>query len=192
MTWKGFEQQPGARDTGMTIKQTASRVGPARDIYLVRLQNVMTCPVSALSLVGVVRTNMQAVTALIQARQASKMYVFHDPDNPVKPLTAKSIKRQIVKALAKMDVHVELYEVQSLLDATSAKVTADKYNSKVGVSCVMFSMLSCNGRSSWIARHVHLLLVMLLTVSCPVQPYVPSNLQALQIGQALHPASRLL
>lgn len=58
--------------------------------------------------------------------------MFHDPDNPVKPLTAKSVKRQIVKALAKMDVHVELYEVQSLLDATSARIAADKYNTKVG------------------------------------------------------------
>lgn len=115
----------------MLIKQDATRIGPERDIYLLRLRNIMTCPMSALSMLAVARTDMQDIAGLIQSGQASKMYVFHDPDNPLKPLTAKSLKRQIVKALAKMNIHVEMYEVQSLLDATSARVTADKYNSKV-------------------------------------------------------------
>ena len=79
---------------------------------------------------------MQDIAGFIQSGQASKMYIFHDPDNPMKPLTAKSLKRQIVKALAKMDIHVELYEVQSLLDATAARVSADKYNSKVGPAAI--------------------------------------------------------
>ena len=116
----------------MLIKQSATRLGPERDIYLLGLNNIMTCPMSALSMLAVVRTNMQSIAGSIQSGQASKLYVFHDPDNPMKPVTAKSLKRQIVKALAKMNIHVELYEVQSLLDATSARVTADKYNSKVG------------------------------------------------------------
>ena len=115
----------------MLIKQAATRLGTERDVYLLRLTNVMTCPMSALSMLAVARSNMQEIAGLIQSGQASKMYVFHDPDNPMKPLTAKSLKRQIVKALAKMNIPVELYEIQSLLDATSARVGADKYNSKV-------------------------------------------------------------
>lgn len=77
---------------------------------------------------------MEDIVAVIQARRASDIYVFHDPENPLKPLTAKSVKRQIAKALAQMDIHVELYEVQSLLDATIARVrvNADQYNTKVG------------------------------------------------------------
>lgn len=91
---------------------------------------------SALSMLAVVRTDMQDIAGLIQSGRASKMYIFHDPDNPMKPLTAKSLKRQIVKALAKMNMHVELYEVQSLIGATAARVTADKYNSKVGPAAI--------------------------------------------------------
>ena len=131
LTWKASEQRWSPQQTGMTIKQSASRVGPERDIYLIRLKNVFTCPISAMSLLSVACTNMQEVVQHVQAGEASKMYVIHQPDNHLRPLTAKSIKRQIIKALAKMNIHVQLYEVQSLLDATSARISAEKYNSKV-------------------------------------------------------------
>lgn len=133
VTWKGCEKRslPGDTLNGTLIKQAATRLGTERDVYLLRLQNVLTCPVSALAILSVC-TDMREAVSLVESGQASKLYVFHDSDNLMKPLTAKSLKRQIIKALAKMNIHVDLYEVQSLLDATSARVTADKYNSKVG------------------------------------------------------------
>ncbi|KAL3152336.1 hypothetical protein ABBQ32_001400 [Trebouxia sp. C0010 RCD-2024] len=44
VTWKGCKQHCGAAATGMTINQT-SRIGPERDIYLLRLNNIRLCPV---------------------------------------------------------------------------------------------------------------------------------------------------
>ena len=144
LTWKNSEQRTNVQN-GFVIKQSVSRVGPERDIYLYRLNNVSTCPVSAMSLLSVMHYNMLDIGHIIQAGEASSLYLFHHPDNPKKPLTAKSIKRQIIKALAKMDIHVELYEVQSLLDATSARITRESYNTKVHEPhCAILSLLPCS------------------------------------------------
>lgn len=141
VTWKSCQMQTGAEGSdgvvvqeALTVKQGATRIGPERDVFLIRLNSVMNCPVGAISLLLVVHTDMDSVMRNITSGNADKMYMFHQPGNFFQSLTAKSIKRQIVKALAKMDIDVELYEVQSLIDATHARIGAEKYNCKVSAA----------------------------------------------------------
>ncbi len=85
----------------------------------------------------------------IRNGQATNVYLIHDPDSLVKPLTPNNIKRQLVKGLAKININVLPDEVQSLLSATYVKCGMNAYNIKVrSVSASNLSVtLSC-------ARHV--------------------------------------
>lgn len=148
LTWKMYDMKPTSQHY-VTFKQEASRVGPKRDVFLPRLPNVLLCPMSLISMMSVARVSEASLMGSILNRQAANVYLIHDPDSLVKPLTPNNIKRQLVKGLAKMNIHVLPYEVQSLLSATHVRCGMNAYNIKVcSVSDSNLSVtLSC-------ARHV--------------------------------------
>ncbi len=138
LTWKYCERQGGdEQNRWSVIKQSESRVGAKRDVILLRLPNVLLCPVGLMALMTVTHSHCNGHDFLERARsgQASKAYLVAHPDSPIKPMTPNSIKKQLVKALAKISIKVQPYEVQSLLDATHTNCAVKAYNLKVtGVS----------------------------------------------------------
>ena len=127
LTWKLCDLKPTSQHY-VTFKQEASRVGPKRDVILPRLPNMLICPLSLISLMSVARVSDASLMGSIRNRQATNVYLIHDPDSLVKPLTPNNIKRQLVKGLAKINVNVLPYEVQPLLSATYAKCGMNAYN----------------------------------------------------------------
>ncbi|DBA76428.1 TPA: hypothetical protein ACH3X2_008504 [Trebouxia sp. C0005] len=129
LTWKMYDMKPTSQHY-VTFKQEASRVGPKRDVFLPRLPNVLLCPMSLISMMSVARVSEASLMGSILNRQAANVYLIHDPDSLVKPLTPNNIKRQLVKGLAKMNIHALPYEVQSLLSATHVRCGMNAYNIK--------------------------------------------------------------
>ena len=127
LTWKLCDLKPTSQHY-VTFKQEASRVGPKRDVILPRLPNMLICPLSLISLMSVARVSDASLMGSIRNRQATNVYLIHDPDSLLKPLTPNNIKRQLVKGLAKINVNVLPYEVQPLLSATYAKCGMNAYN----------------------------------------------------------------
>lgn len=98
---------------------------------MLRLPNLNLCPVSLMAMMSVARTRGKDLVTLVRSRQAAEMYLIHDPDSLTKPLTPNNIKKQLVQGLAKINIKVELYEVQSLLGATYTCCAVKTYNAKV-------------------------------------------------------------
>ena len=148
LTWKSADrkvEQPHC----LLVEQSESRIGAKRDIIVPRLSNVRTCPMSLMAVMTVSRGMIggrTSITELIKAGYASKMYLIHDPDNPLKPITPNNIKRQLVKALAKISISVQPYEVQSLLSATRTNCEVKAYNTQVTLMLIV--------RLNMLMRHV--------------------------------------
>ncbi|DBB10642.1 hypothetical protein WJX82_008607 [Trebouxia sp. C0006] len=120
LTWKMFDMNP-ANPHYVIFKQEASRVGPKRDVILPRLPNMLICPLGLISMMSVARVSEASLMGSIRNRQAANVYLIHDPDSLVKPLTPNNIKKQLIKGLAKININVLPYEVQPLLSATYVK-----------------------------------------------------------------------
>lgn len=149
LTWKLCAMKPTSQHY-VTFKQEASRVGPERDVILPRLPNVLICPLSLISMMSVARMSESSLMGSIRNGQATNVYLIHDPDSVLKPMTPNNIKRQLVKGLAKINIKVLPYEVQSLLSATYVKCGMNASNIKVrsASDSKLLVTLSC-------ACHVH-------------------------------------
>jgi len=130
LTWKLCDMKHTSEHY-VTFKQEASRVGPERDVILPQLPNRLICPLGLISMMSVARTSEASLMGSIRNRQATNVYLIHDPDSLVKPLTPNNIKRQLVKGLAKTNINVLPYEIQSLLSATYVKCGVKASNIKV-------------------------------------------------------------
>ena len=143
-----------------------SRVGKEKDVVMTRLPNAITCPIGRIAMMTVMRAGLGAVQSpiaeLISQDRASDIYLLHDENNPCKPLTPNKIKRQLVQALAKINVKVEPYEVQSLLHATHKNCMEKMYNFKVSALCmhVIHILLRARNSSRLLCLHMkqHLLM----------------------------------
>ncbi len=130
LTWKMFDMNP-ANPHYVIFKQEASRVGPKRDVILPRLPNMLICPLGLISMMSVARVSEASLMGSIRNRQAANVYLIHDPDSLVKPLTPNNIKKQLIKGLAKININVLPYEVQPLLSATYVKCGMNASSIKV-------------------------------------------------------------
>lgn len=143
VTWKYADQRDGADGRWVVIKQSASRVCAKRDIILPRLANACLCPTALMAIRCMVRAHQPGAVSplsLVQTGQASDLYLLANPDNPLKPVTPNSIKKQIVKGLAKISVKAQPYEIQSLLDATYTNCCNKMYRLKVCFSVHLCSL----------------------------------------------------
>lgn len=125
-----FDMDP-ANPHYVIFMQEASRVGPKGDVILPRLPNMLICPLGLVSMMSVARMSEALLMGSIWNRQAANVYLIHEPDSLVKPLTPNNIKKHLVKGFAKINISVLPYEVQPLLSATYVKCGMNVSNIKV-------------------------------------------------------------
>lgn len=125
VTWKYPEFKHRGKQRSL-LKQSKSRHGAERDTTLLASDIVNHDAVGAI-LINLMRNLLDPKRPppseeLMRAGRDSEIYLIHHPGSPLEAISPKSIKQQLVKALAKININAEIDEIQSILHATTTTI----------------------------------------------------------------------
>lgn len=97
------------------IQQSTSRIGPPRQFALAMLKSSTACTMSNIAMMTIMCAggsveSILPIDDIMTSGRSQDVFLVAHPDDPIKPMTPNSIKRQLVKALSLISAQAEAYK----------------------------------------------------------------------------------